>query len=181
MKGGVSWVKNGQLPPPCARWPGTPGSWLAGHCLWVLVWTGACYWHGVGGFMFNSSSSWVKNGQVGKATLHVVAHNRGGGIPKTLNQRQGPVVRKASVRGRRSCGRACMRMRGALIARGSFGSKNRPCVDGSVASLAGWFLRGFRSNRPRPECGGFIANQPRGANAKIRARAQRETPVLSAK
>ena len=30
---------------------------MAGHCLWVLVWTGACYWHGVGGFMFNSSSS----------------------------------------------------------------------------------------------------------------------------
>ena len=42
-------------PPPCARWPGTPGSWLAGHFPWVLVWTGACYWHGVGGFMFNSS------------------------------------------------------------------------------------------------------------------------------
>ena len=36
-------------PPPCARWPGTLGSWLAGHCLWVLVWTGACYWHGAGG------------------------------------------------------------------------------------------------------------------------------------
>ena len=30
---------------------------MAGHFLWVLVWTGACYWHGVGGFMFNSSSS----------------------------------------------------------------------------------------------------------------------------
>ena len=30
-------------PPPCARWPGALGSWLAGHCLWVLVWTGACY------------------------------------------------------------------------------------------------------------------------------------------
>ena len=44
-------------PPPCARWPGTSGSWLAGHFLWVLVWTGACFWHGVGGFMFNSSSS----------------------------------------------------------------------------------------------------------------------------
>ena len=44
-------------PPSCARWPGTPGSWLAGNFLWVLVWTGACYWHGVGGFMFNSSSS----------------------------------------------------------------------------------------------------------------------------
>ena len=29
---------------------------MAGHFLWVLVWTGACYWHGVGGFMFNSSS-----------------------------------------------------------------------------------------------------------------------------
>ena len=25
----------------------------------ALVWTGACYWHGVGGFMFNSSSSWI--------------------------------------------------------------------------------------------------------------------------
>ena len=42
---------------PCARWPGTSGSWLAGHFLWVLVWTGACYWHGVGGFVFNSPSS----------------------------------------------------------------------------------------------------------------------------
>ena len=42
---------------PCARWPGTPGSWLAGHFPWVLVWTGVCYWHGVGGFMFNSPSS----------------------------------------------------------------------------------------------------------------------------
>ena len=46
-------------PPPCARWPGTPGSWLAGHCLWVLVWTGACYWHGVGGFMFKMVSQFV--------------------------------------------------------------------------------------------------------------------------
>ena len=41
---------------------GPVGSWLAGHCPWalgpwVLVWTGACYWHGVGGFMFNSPSS----------------------------------------------------------------------------------------------------------------------------
>ena len=44
-------------PPPCARWPGTSGSRLAGHFLWVLVWTGACYWHGVGGLMFNSPSS----------------------------------------------------------------------------------------------------------------------------
>ena len=44
-------------PPPCARWPGTIGPWLAGHCLWVLVWTGACYRHGVGGSVFNSSSS----------------------------------------------------------------------------------------------------------------------------
>ena len=43
-------------PLPCARWPGTHGSWLACHFPWVLVWTGACYWHGVGGFMFNSSS-----------------------------------------------------------------------------------------------------------------------------
>ena len=30
---------------------------MAGHCLWILVWTGACYWHGLRGFMFNSSSS----------------------------------------------------------------------------------------------------------------------------
>ena len=44
-------------PPPCARWPGALGSWLVGHCFWVLVWTGACYWHGVGGFVFNLSSS----------------------------------------------------------------------------------------------------------------------------
>ena len=49
---------NGAMrPPPCTRWPGILGSCLAGHCPWVLVWTGACYWHGVGGFMFNSSSS----------------------------------------------------------------------------------------------------------------------------
>ena len=44
-------------PPPCARWPGTYGSLLAGNFLWVLVWVGACYWHGMGGFVFNSSSS----------------------------------------------------------------------------------------------------------------------------
>ena len=25
-------------------------------CPWVLVWAGACYWHGVGGFVFNSQS-----------------------------------------------------------------------------------------------------------------------------
>ena len=37
--------------------PGALGSWLACHCLWVLVWTGACYLHGVGGFVFNSPSS----------------------------------------------------------------------------------------------------------------------------
>ena len=46
--------------PPRARWQGTFGSWswlAGGHCLWVLVWAGACYWHGVGGFMFSSSSS----------------------------------------------------------------------------------------------------------------------------
>ena len=30
---------------------------MAGHCPWVLVWAGACYWHGVGGFKFNSSPS----------------------------------------------------------------------------------------------------------------------------
>ena len=29
---------------------------MAGHFPWVLVWTGACYWHGVGGFLFNSPS-----------------------------------------------------------------------------------------------------------------------------
>ena len=28
-----------------------------GHFPWVLVWVGAYYWHGVGGFVFNSSSS----------------------------------------------------------------------------------------------------------------------------
>ena len=30
---------------------------MASHCLWVLVWAGARYWHGVGGFVFNSPSS----------------------------------------------------------------------------------------------------------------------------
>ena len=30
---------------------------MAGHCSWVLVWAGACYWHGVGGFVLNSPSS----------------------------------------------------------------------------------------------------------------------------
>ena len=29
---------------------------MAGHCPWVLVWTGACYWYGAGGFVFNSPS-----------------------------------------------------------------------------------------------------------------------------
>ena len=43
---------------PVGQGPSGPG-WLAiGHYLWrFLVWTGACYWHGVGGFVFNSSSS----------------------------------------------------------------------------------------------------------------------------
>ena len=36
---------------PCARWPGSLRSWLAGHCPWVLVWAGSYYWHGVGGFV----------------------------------------------------------------------------------------------------------------------------------
>ena len=43
-------------PPPRAHGPGASAP-TAGQGLWVLVWTGACYWHGVGGFMFNSSSS----------------------------------------------------------------------------------------------------------------------------
>ena len=30
------------------------------HCPWVLVRTGAGYWNGVGGFMFNSSSSYLR-------------------------------------------------------------------------------------------------------------------------
>ena len=44
---------------PLVRGPRVLGSWLAGHCPWVLVlvWTGACYWNDVGGFMFNSPSS----------------------------------------------------------------------------------------------------------------------------
>ena len=42
---------------------------LAGHCLWVLVfWTGACYWHGVGGFLFNSPSSSSPNWQAPAST-----------------------------------------------------------------------------------------------------------------
>ena len=49
--------KSRTLHPPCARWPGTLGSWLAGYCPWVLVWAGACYWNGVGGFMFHASPS----------------------------------------------------------------------------------------------------------------------------
>ena len=47
------YAKPAEHPPPCARWPGTPGSmpgsWLAGHLPWVWVWAGAFYWHGVGG------------------------------------------------------------------------------------------------------------------------------------
>ena len=39
---------------PVGQGPSGP-DWLA-TCPWVLVWTGACYWHGVGGFMFKSSS-----------------------------------------------------------------------------------------------------------------------------
>ena len=41
---------------PVGQGPSGP-DWLAiafGFWLQVLVWTGACYWHGVGGFMFNS-------------------------------------------------------------------------------------------------------------------------------
>ena len=37
---------------------------MAGHCPWVLVWPVACYWHGAGGFVFNSPpSSSQHNGQ----------------------------------------------------------------------------------------------------------------------
>ena len=32
---------------------------MVGHCPWVLVWTGVCYWHGVGEFIFSSSSSTI--------------------------------------------------------------------------------------------------------------------------
>ena len=52
-KNEVSWICDWR----CWLAPLEPSTWLAGHCLWVLVWTGACYWHGVGGFMFYSSSS----------------------------------------------------------------------------------------------------------------------------
>ena len=56
----MAWiVKYISHPQPCACLPGTSGSWLAGHSPWVLVWAGACYWHGVGGFVFNSPSSWI--------------------------------------------------------------------------------------------------------------------------
>ena len=51
----VVWFNSKHKKPlPRARWPGTLGSWLAGHCPWVLVWAGACYRNGVGGFVFNS-------------------------------------------------------------------------------------------------------------------------------
>ena len=37
---------------PVGQGPSGP-DWLGtGHCPWVLVWTGACCWKGVGGFMF---------------------------------------------------------------------------------------------------------------------------------
>ena len=42
---------------PVGQGPSALGSWLAGHCPWVLVWSGACYRHGVGGFVFNSEPS----------------------------------------------------------------------------------------------------------------------------
>ena len=45
--------------PPCACWPGASAP-MAGHdpwdFLWVLVWAGACYWHGGSGVVFNSPS-----------------------------------------------------------------------------------------------------------------------------
>ena len=45
---------------PRACLPGASAP-TAGHgiwgFLWILVWIGACYWHSVGGVMFNSSSS----------------------------------------------------------------------------------------------------------------------------
>ena len=51
---------------PLARGPRVLRSCLAGHCPWVLVWAGACYWHGVGEFVFDSSSSRGRNRQVNR-------------------------------------------------------------------------------------------------------------------
>ena len=48
---------------------------MAGLFLWVLVWTGACYWHGVGGFMFNSSSSFPE--QLQKYTTMLLRSHMG--------------------------------------------------------------------------------------------------------
>ena len=51
---------------PVGQGPSGP-DWLATALgFWILVWTGACYWHGVSGFVFNSTSS-----QTGTAVLAV--------------------------------------------------------------------------------------------------------------
>ena len=69
-------------PPPCARWPGPLGSWLAGHCHcpWVLVWTGACYWHGHprarGGFSIITFVPRYLHGQNGVVTFRPTTRSR---------------------------------------------------------------------------------------------------------
>ena len=61
--------KNREFP----LWPLALGSWLDGHRPWALVWAGACYWNGVGGFVFNSSSK--PSPLVGSHTNFTPAHS----------------------------------------------------------------------------------------------------------
>ena len=59
---------------PLARNPQVLVGWPFPLGPWVLVWTSAFYWHGVGRFMFNSSSS------VGYRHRGLYMYNKHGGL-----------------------------------------------------------------------------------------------------
>ena len=61
------WDVQKEHPPPRARCPGALARALIG--LQFSVWTGACYWHGVDGSVFNSSPSAFKRAQLAISRL----------------------------------------------------------------------------------------------------------------
>ena len=120
---------------PVGRWPGTPGSWLAGHFFWVLVWTGACYWHGVGGFMFNSSSS------ANRHTVEGATHQ---------HRNTGRPSRSRAVEGARG------QARPARVGDGELDDERKP------KGKTGWPFAGARSARWRAKGGGCGAGTAPG-------------------
>ena len=118
-----------RLPPPRARGSGTSVP-TTGLGLPVLVLTGACYWHGVGGFMFTSLSSHLHHDDVTAAPppRHPPCASRGGAHRHVLRRRD-------AARGA-ACVRAAARddrlVRRRARARGGGGGGHRS-VDRSIA------------------------------------------------